>query len=348
MQIVITDIFINRYSDIQLNLANSFLVQLFNLYDDPHVGIRPVLLDKVDGYKDSGFADEHIRIIAQSMHRLCNELGCKDLDKSEYEDPNWGYKEYRVIKNYIFDTSINPIEKLSLLEILFRETEHHILSEVKFLEGHIPEYEARSEQIKEMSAQRESHFYNDGEEKLKKAKPQLAQKKEALHKIQEQINQRLKLHKLPLAYHNGFFQKSADPVIEQQVAQPFWALVSNPKYKNVETDMLEAVHRYDTGGRDPALYAAKALESMIKIVCGDIALTTGKETGAAAFLSHLAGSKSGPVLIKDEHEELLSMFRIRNDHGHGPGTAPMPNLSSQQELRYVHSAMVWIHSLSKR
>ncbi len=345
---MITDTFMNRYSDIELKLANTFFVQLFNLYDDPHVGIRPVLLDKIDDYKYSGFADEHIRIIAQSMDRLCNELGCKDLDKSEYKDPDWGYEDYRVIKNYVFDTSVNSVEKLSLLEILFRETEHHILREIQFLEEHIPEYEVRSEHIKERSAQRKSHFYNDGGEKLKKAKPQLAQKKEALHKIQDHINQRLKLHKLPLAYHNGFFQKSADPVIEQQVAQPFWALVSNPKYKNVETDMLEAVHRYDTGGRDPALYAAKALESMIKIVCSDKALITGNEKGAAAFLSHLAGSKSGPVLIKDEHEELLSMFRIRNDHGHGPGTAPMPNLSSQQELRYVHSAMVWIHSLSKR
>ena len=38
---MITDIFSRRYPNLDLqNLSNAFFVQLFNIYNDPHTGIR--------------------------------------------------------------------------------------------------------------------------------------------------------------------------------------------------------------------------------------------------------------------------------------------------------------------
>jgi hypothetical protein len=41
----------------------------------------------------------------------------------------------------------------------------------------------------------------------------------------------------------------------------------------------------DSQGRDPAFYAARALESTIKIISDDKQLTTGREKGAANYIT---------------------------------------------------------------
>jgi hypothetical protein len=250
---MITDIFIQRYAEFNLEeVKNSFFVQLFNLYDDHDLGIHRTLLDRVDEYAYSSFADEHIRIIAQAQKKICSELGYQDLDKpQEYLQPDWRYNEYRIFKNHVFDESINPVEKLSLFEVLFRDTEQHLLNEIEFLKTHIPKYEERSLEIKQLSESKGVNYHNDGEEKLKKAKPQLEKKQQALTNLRTIINERLKQHGIPLSYHNGYFQQSTDPAVEKEIEEPFWELVSDPKYTNVEKDMLEALDRYDSNGRDP-------------------------------------------------------------------------------------------------
>ena len=121
---MITDIFLHRHPEIKLEMDNSFFVQLFNIYDDYNIGIHHALLDKIESYPYSGYADEHIRIINQAQNKLSNELGYRNLDKTEYKDlPDTagGFDDYRIFKSYIFDASVNYLEKLSLFEILFRD-----------------------------------------------------------------------------------------------------------------------------------------------------------------------------------------------------------------------------------
>jgi hypothetical protein len=341
---MITDIFLNRYPEIQINLPQAFFRQLFNLYDDHHLGIHGDLLNKIRNYPYSQYADEHIRIIEQSMKKLCNELGYENLDKAEYLQPDYGFNDYRIFKNYIFDRSIKCLEKISLLEILFRETERHFLSEIDFLRANIPQYKKSSNAIKSKGI----NVYNEGEIELRIASPQLASRENALQRMRDELNQRLKQHKIPFSYHNGHFQKSHDELIEDKIEKPFWELISDSKYKNVEIDMLEAIDKYDSGDRASAFYAAKALESMIKIICDDKGFTNGKENGAVAYLNHLNSQKNGSIIMNEEKDELLAMFRIRNSQGHGAGNQPMPELSNSQTLRYINSAMVWIKALSNR
>ena len=345
---MIEDIFEKRYDKFNFKGENSFFVQLFNLYDSPELGIKKILLEKIEDYPYSTYADEHIRIISQSMKKLCNELGLENLNKSEYKEPSYGYEDYRVFKNFIYDESVNLLSKLSLFEIIFRDTEKHLLNEICFAKDNIPKYKEQLKEIEEKILKENIRYHNEGREKLEKILPLLEEKEKILIEMKDVINQRLGLSNIGLSYRNGFFQFESDEILEEKIEKPFWNLLANPKYKNVETDILEALNRYDKSDRDSAFYAAKALESMIKIVCEEKKLVTGRERGAGDFISHLNSKGNGKILLNEEKEELVSMFRIRNTYGHGPGSNSMPNLTSTQEYRYIRSAMVWIYSLSER
>ena len=57
---------------------------------------------------------------------------------------------------------------------------------------------------------------------------------------------------------------------------------------NVDHDMKEALDLRGSDGRDPAFYAARALESTIKIISDQKNWTHGKENGAHNYIDNLA------------------------------------------------------------
>lgn len=144
----------------------------------------------------------------------------------------------------------------------------------------------------------------------------------------EELNERFRRAGAPLTYHNGFIQVSLDQTIERNIATPFWQLVADPLWKNVDIDMKEALDRRDSNDKDPALFAAKALESAIKIVSDAKGWTRGSENGAAAYIDNLVSKNNGCLLAVWEGDMLKEYFRkVRNSLGHGPGSEPMPNLT---------------------
>jgi hypothetical protein len=149
-----------------------------------------------------------------------------------------------------------------------------------------------------------------------------------------------------LHYHNGIIQISADDTVAAEVEMPFWKVVSAPKWANVDTDMKEAIDRRDGGDRDLAVYAARALESTIKIISDDKNLTNGKERGASNYIDNLMGAKLIDVW---EMEALKHYFsKVRNPFSHGPGASPMLALTDQQTNWAIENAMIWIKSLIGR
>ncbi|WOH51963.1 AbiJ-NTD4 domain-containing protein [Bradyrhizobium sp. sBnM-33] len=140
-----------------------------------------------------------------------------------------------------------------------------------------------------------------------------------------ELNARFRQASCQLHYHNGFIQISEDQTVAQEIETPFWKLVAEPKWDNVDHDIKEAIDLRDTDGRDPAFYAARSLESTIKIISGEKQLTTGKEKGAHNYIDNLMGAK----LIEVWEMEALKHFftKVRNPFGHGPGAAPMPSLT---------------------
>lgn len=165
----------------------------------------------------------------------------------------------------------------------------------------------------------------------------------------DELNERFRRARAPLTYHNGFIQVSADEVIEKQIAKPFWDAVADPLWTNVDIDMKEALDRRDSNDKDPALFAAKALESAIKIVSDSRGWTRGNESGASNYIDNLVSKANGSYLAKWEGEMLRDYFKkVRNTLGHGPGSDPMPVLSVAQTDWAIESAMSWVRTLVRR
>lgn len=187
---------------------------------------------------------------------------------------------------------------------------------------------------------------------VKNARIQLAREvalsasQSAFRSAVDELNERMRRAGYKLHYHNGFIQISDDQQLKQQLEAPFWDAVSGPDWRNVDLDMKEAIDRRDSGGKDPAFYGARALESTIKIISGKRGLTVGTEKGAQNYLDNLGSKRSGNFLLLWEKEALALFFsRVRNPLGHGPGDAAMPSLSPQQTDWAIGFCMSSIRSL---
>lgn len=164
-----------------------------------------------------------------------------------------------------------------------------------------------------------------------------------------ELNERFRRAGAPLSYHNGFIQVAIDQIIEKHISKPFWDLVSEPAWANVDIDMKEALDRRDSNDKDPALFAAKALESAIKIISDTKGWTRGTEGGAATYIDNLVSKNNGALLAPWEGDMLKDYFRkVRNSLGHGPGSEPMPMLAPEQTDWAIEAAMSWIRSLVRR
>lgn len=164
-----------------------------------------------------------------------------------------------------------------------------------------------------------------------------------------ELNERFRRAKAPLTYHNGFIQFAMDQQIESQIAKPFWDLVANPLWKNVDIDMKEALDRRDSNDKDPAIFAAKALESAIKIVSDTKGWTRSTENGAAHYVDNLVSKANGGYLTTWEGDMLKDYFKkVRNSLGHGPGSEPMPELTLPHTDWAIETAMSWVRTLVRR
>lgn len=172
---------------------------------------------------------------------------------------------------------------------------------------------------------------------------------EPFQKAVQELNMRMHQAGIPYAYHNGKIQRSTDGLTQTNVHAPFWQLVADPKWANVDTDMKEAIDRRDSNRCDVVVPALMALESAIKIISDEKGWTHGTERGAASYIDNLVSSANGRFIEPWEAEQLKGLFRdIRNPHGHGPGSAPQPQLSKAQENWVIDSAMIWVKSLITR
>ncbi|MBD8699296.1 hypothetical protein IFT54_05635 [Sphingomonas sp. CFBP 13714] len=165
-----------------------------------------------------------------------------------------------------------------------------------------------------------------------------------------ELNARFQQGGYPLSYHNGFIQLVQDQVVTDRVEKPFWELVANPKWKNADHLVKEAIDKRDRGDRDAVTPAMQALESVIKVISGEKGWDTGNERGAANYINNLVTERDGVRFIEVwEKDALMDLFgQIRNHFGHGPGSDPLPSLLPQQTDWAIDTAMVWIKSLVRR
>ena len=163
------------------------------------------------------------------------------------------------------------------------------------------------------------------------------------------LNERLRLALYKLHFHNGILQFSDDELIRVVVEKPFWDLVKDPLWKNVDMQIKEAIDRRDNGDRTAAFHAVSAVESCIKIISDVKGWTRGTEKGAANYIDNLMSKTNGRFIEVWEGELLTKMFSdVRNPFAHGPGQAEMPTLTAQQANWAIETAMTWCKSLIKR
>ena len=351
---MLTDVFFRRYEKRPMfesvgQRESALFVQAFRIIVDQ--------IWKYYGYDKK--VDESVKAIWNSLHdRLTMEIGVKELSPKYYSyQTDWNGKSYTNsgwhAMNYVVDQWLNLAfpdgkdpdtfikRRLSFIELAFRTREE----QVQAANAGYPQRLAEAELADKMPKK----LFTIPGSRAEGVKAMSARMNEAFAANVHELNERFKQAGMPLHYHNGYIQITQDEQVQVQIEQPFWDLVKDTAWKNVSIDMAEAIDTRDTGGRDPSFYAAKALESTIKIICEIRSWETGSEKGVSDYLNHLEAKANGPFIEGWERQSMQRFYSdVRNDLGHGPGSKEMPNFTPQQVDQTIEFCMSWVKSLIKR
>lgn len=345
---MLTDIFAYRYANVPIWQAvgepeRRLLVQIFR-----------ILKEQLFQYylNDGKESPEMKAVWSELQSRLSMELGVASLSPLTYgyytPTKHWMSGSWPLVQvcetwtsrelgaGQLPDTYIK--ERLSLVELGFRKKEEMVTRSNADLSKNVSVWEDQT--MRKTSGPR---LPGSPVDFLRAANAALnATFASAVH----ELNTRFRQASCGLHYHNGFIQLSRDALVLTKVEQPFWNLVAGPKWKNVDVEMKEAIDSRDAGGRDPAFDAARALESVIKIISDEKGLTRGSERGAHAYIDNI--SKAG--FIEPWEAESMKLFfgKVRNPFGHGAGSSQMATLSGQQTNWAIETCMSWIKSLIQR
>lgn len=351
---MLTDVFFRRYENRLMfkcvgQKESALFVQAYRIVDEQ--------IWKYYGY--GGKVDESVKTIWTALHdRLTMEIGIKELSPKFYSyqtewmgkpstASGWNNMNFVVEQwlNYKFTDDLDPDmfvkRRLSFVELAFRTREEQVAQANA-------EFPAQLAQAELQDKLRQNHMTVPGARSDSVRAINESMNRKFAANVHE-LNERLKQADMPLHYHNGYLQITQDEQLQEQVEQPFWLLVKDAQWKNVSIDMAEACDRRDNGGRDPSFYAAKALESTIKIICELKKWTTGTEKGVSDFLNHFESKANGTFIEGWERQSMQRFYSdVRNDLGHGPGSKDMPNFTAQQIDQSIEFCMSWVKSLIKR
>ncbi|WP_350334386.1 AbiJ-NTD4 domain-containing protein [Coralliovum pocilloporae] len=341
---MLIDIFARRYDEFQLR--NTFedrdrrlLIQAFRILAED---LSPYYLG---GKEDS----KSVNFWTSLESGLSRELGIKALSPkwSSYNANGYVQASKNTLLKVCETWLSQPVsgspdiyikERLSLIELGFRAKETEIEAENR---------KAISETEKLIASLKSTgpRVRGDPEDAARSLR---ARRLSVFQDATAELNTRFRQAKYPLNYHNGFIQIATDDFVQDQIETPFWSLLSDSKWQNVDTDMKEALDLRDSDGRDPAFYAARALESTIKVISDTKKWTHGGEKGAHNYIDNL-GSKKNTFLAPWECALIKDFFtHIRNPLGHGAGSSTMPSLTKQQTEWAIEFSMSWIKSLIMR
>ena len=244
-------------------------------------------------------------------------------------------------------------ERLSFIEIAFRKRGEEIGYSNSNLNQDVVKGQLRArERLRALARMPGTQVLNAEiaiENEVQRVRDANAEVNSAFQACCAELNARFRQAGVSLNYHNGFIQISQDERLTEEVEDPFWELVSAPKWKNVDTDMKQAIDIRDNGGRDPAWYASRALESTVKIISDEKGWTQGSENGAVNYVENLGAKKNRDFITDWERDSLCGFFKsVRRFLGHGPGKDPMPKLTTQQTDWAIEFCMIWIKSLIQR
>jgi hypothetical protein len=346
---MLTDIFANRYLNAKLwdsvgEPERRLIVQGFR-----------ILLEQLRPYYDvNGQIDAGGKTFWQDLQsRMSMELGLDSLSPVaySYNAPSgalvsgiWGY-DY-ICKNWIlqdYDPQRGSSdrfvkERISLIEIGFRKCGEDVAAS----NAGLPDAVNSARERRQRGTGRLVLPGDPAEHLIETNK----RKNKIYFDSVTELNERFRQAKTRLHYHNGFIQLADDALSTEKIETPFWEMVADPKWRNVDAEMKEAIDRRDNGLSDGPFHAAKALESAIKIISNDRNLSTGRERGAANYIDNLV---RGSLIGGWEADALRAFFaKVRNPMGHGAGDAIVPALIPAQADLVIENCMSWIKTLIRR
>ncbi|MET4680594.1 AbiJ-NTD4 domain-containing protein [Stenotrophomonas rhizophila] len=318
---MLSDVFFNRYEGTPLwskwsLLEQRLLVQCSQILEGD---LFPIVTNADRKDSNSLFWD-------RSTSQLCRELGRTNLSATHYKSGgSWfpynvrsqALNFLRAVPANVPDIDAFVKERLSLVELLFREAHE------------------RNGKM-EATAHKSPGFFSAVH----------SRNVTALEAATEEINVRFARAGAPLNYHNGFIQISRDALSAQRIERPFWVLVDDPKWLNVDLEMKDAIDRRDSGASDSAFYASKALESAVKVIGHERRWSTGKERGAADHIDNLTNKTGDRMLQSWQVDSLKTIFsKVRNPLGHGAGPMNAVQLTSEEIDWAISTCMTWISYL---
>ncbi len=356
---MLTDIFATRYEDrpIWTEFRDSDRILLVQ-------GYRMIAEQLWPADKNGKFDAPTIAAWKSAHSRLSMELGRESLASLgwNFRDKNgvhqWGtYTTDWVCKAFMLDPykqGVNPDsymkERISFVELAFRARWHEVERVDASYQASLTSAAGRRERKTLAALDSMSAAIANSQEAfsvlLARSNTSMLN---AFNSTCDELNERFRRGRVPLNYHNGFIQIASDSLVQEQIEKPFWQLVADPKWANVATDMAEAVDRREVNDRDPAFWATKALESVIKIISAEKGWTHGGEKGAHNYIDNLQAAKNGCFIQSWEAEAIKLLFtRVRNPLGHGPGGEKMPELTQEQTNWAIETCMSWSKSLIQR
>lgn len=164
-----------------------------------------------------------------------------------------------------------------------------------------------------------------------------------------ELNKRFKQTGLPFHFHNGMIQSNDDQLLQDLIATPCWEILNNPIFRHADLELKTALDRADNGYSDAAFYAAKSLESVIKIICSQKEWNVKEGGGVSLYIDQLQSKNNGDYITGWEADNLKWFFsNIRNPQAHGTGTKEPLQLTAVQQKWAIDFCMSWIKSLVSR
>ncbi len=344
---MLVDIFARRYEGVEIRdnfepRDSRVLIQTFRIISED---IFPYYIGRTEDKRGVAFWTR--------LHGLLSrELGVQELSAQWFSyqatfngNTSWQTHKHTLLK--VCENWLNlPVsglpdvhikERLSLIELGFRERENEIAA---INAQPIPVFPVRAS-----SSRSAMQLPGNAREGIIKARAKVSADFQV---TVEELNGRFRQAGYPLHYHNGYIQISTDDLVQKEIESPFWALIASPLWANVDTDMKDPLDLRDSDGRDPAFFAARALESTIKIISDRKGWTSGKEKGAHNYIDNIAAN-ANQLITKWEGTALKDFFtHVRNPFGHGPGSGQMPNLARHQTEWAIEYCMSWIKNLIRR
>ena len=144
---------------------------------------------------------------------------------------------------------------------------------------------------------------------------------EELKRAQDELNARFAEHSVGYRVQSFKIIRIDSERDYEEVIEPALRMISQPEYKGAEQEYLKAQRHHREGDYENAiLWAAKAVESTMRVICGERECGVGESPSARNLIDALV--EEG-LFARHMQSVLIGLFTIRNKHaGHGQGAQP--------------------------